>query len=85
MHSEVPSVQNTVPRDRIGGRSVTSEETQRMMDLCRLLQTEQNPARFSQLCQELSDLMEQKERRLAELEAKSLHTDSRREGSNHKD
>ena len=56
-----------------------------MMELCRLLQTEQNPAKFSQLCQELSDLMEQKEHRLAELVAKGSHADSSRERSNHKD
>ena len=63
---------------------MTSEETQRMMEICRLLQTEQNRAKFSQLCQELSDLMEQKEHRLAELEAKGSQGDSRHERSNHK-
>lgn len=43
---------------------MTSEEREKMNRLCRLIEEEKNPDRFSVLIQELNELLEQKENRL---------------------
>ena len=63
---------------------MTLQETERMFELCRLMQAEKDPARFGRLCEELSSLMEQKEHRLAELEAKHLQADLAPDRPTHK-
>jgi hypothetical protein len=42
---------------------MTHEEYERLTQLCRLIQQEKDHAKFTQLCEELNDLLEQKERR----------------------
>ena len=43
-----------------------TEELKEMYRLCTLMQSEQNPDKFSVLLEQLNDLLEQKEKRLIE-------------------
>lgn len=43
---------------------MTSEEREKMNRLCKLIQEEKDPERFTELIQELNELLEQKENRL---------------------
>jgi hypothetical protein len=43
---------------------MTSEEREKMIRLCKLVQEERDPDRFAELIQELNELLEQKESRL---------------------
>lgn len=43
---------------------MTSEEREKMNQLCKLIQEEKDPDRFTELIQGLNELLEQKENRL---------------------
>ena len=45
---------------------MNNEERQEMQHLCTLIQSEQDPVKFSALLEQLNDLLEQKEKRLIE-------------------
>jgi hypothetical protein len=54
-----------VPHDKCGcSFPVTPEQRERMNELCRQIQVEQDQKKFIALVQELNDLLEQKEHRL---------------------
>lgn len=44
---------------------MTPEETERIEEICKRLQTEKDPATFNQLCEELNALLLEKEKRRA--------------------
>ena len=53
---------------------MTPQETERMMQICRLLQTEEDPAKFGELCAELNILLAGKRHRLGDPPLPSAQT-----------
>jgi hypothetical protein len=49
---------------------MTPQETERMNQLCRQIQDEKNPAKFSALIQALNDLLVDKEKRIGNSQTK---------------